>query len=106
MEKRTEDLDAPLIGVIGIISALVVFVIIVGLLAWFNHVRDDELQRKVISQPSEEISTLRAHQQSILNSYRVIDRDKGIVAIPIDLAMKLEARDLAVKSRPAGKESK
>ncbi|MFH0793119.1 MAG: hypothetical protein V2A74_03710, partial [bacterium] len=98
--------DAQLVAVIGIISALVLFVIVVGLLAWFNHVRSEELQRKVIAAPSEEIATLRAHQQSVLNSYRVVDRDKGIVAIPIDIAMELEVRDLASLSRPAGEKSK
>jgi hypothetical protein len=41
------------------------------------------------SAPAIDLATLRAQKRAMLNEYRWIDRDKGIVRIPIDRAMSL-----------------
>ncbi len=39
--------------------------------------------------PRQDLRDLRAHEDDILNSYGWVDRNAGIVRIPIDQAMKL-----------------
>ena len=41
------------------------------------------------SAPSIDLATLRAQKRALLNEYRWVDRDKGIVRIPIERAMSL-----------------
>ena len=40
-------------------------------------------------EPSRDLAALRAEKRAILDEYAWIDRDKGIVRIPIDRAMSL-----------------
>lgn len=39
--------------------------------------------------PARDLAALRAQKRAMLNEYRWIDRDKGIVRIPIERAMSL-----------------
>lgn len=73
---------------IGVVGAILVFVITVSLQALFYRVENSEIQQKVYSQIPEELSALRADQLGKLNSYRWVDKDNGIAAIPIGEAMK------------------
>ena len=42
--------------------------------------------------PREELRDLHAQEDAILNSYGVVDKDAGVMRIPIDEAMKLIVR--------------
>ncbi len=85
---RGHDVDVALIATCGIVAAAILVVLIVGLQAWFYHARDAEHQRKVVSQPYIELKSMQAKQLDQLHSYRFQDKDKGIVQIPIDLAIE------------------
>ncbi len=93
MQQSRDDLNTPKIVLIGIISALLIFIIIVAVQAWFYHYYEQIYQERVVNQESEELKNLRANQQEILNSYRWIDQDNNTVAIPIDRAMELVLED-------------
>ncbi len=43
-------------------------------------------------QPWEQLKQLRAHEDQVLNSYGWVDKDKGIVHIPIDRAIDIVAQ--------------
>jgi hypothetical protein len=43
--------------------------------------------------PPQDLAHFRAHEEKLLNTYYWIDKDKGIVHIPIDEAMKKVVRD-------------
>jgi hypothetical protein len=50
--------------------------------------------------PREDLRELRAAEDAVLNSYGWLDKDKGIVRIPIDQAMKLTVqRGLPAKEK-------
>ena len=89
MTAAKEDLNTPLIVVIGVVSAVVTFVLIVLLQAWFNSQEAAEYHRKVVAPKSEELSRVVAEQQSQLQQYGWVDRERGIVTIPIERAMEL-----------------
>jgi hypothetical protein len=91
VEERRE-IDTPVTVVVGLVGAILVFVLVVALQALFQRVERDELERKVVAAPAQELESLRADQLETLSEYRYVDRAKGIVAIPIDRAMELEVR--------------
>ena len=88
-----DDLNTPMIAIIGFLSAILLFVIIVGMQAWFYSMQNAEFYKKVVTKPQVELNTLISGQQEMLNSYRWIDKDKQIAGIPIDRAMELVARE-------------
>ena len=85
--------------VTGIVGAILVFVVIVGMQATFYYVEQAELYDKVYSQPPEELTRLRATQQERLNSYRWIDEQNRVAAIPIDRATELVVEELSQAAR-------
>jgi hypothetical protein len=102
MEKtpEQEDLNTSLIAVSGLIGAVVVFFGIVALQAWYYNVEKEEMYRKVVAPAAEELAGATAQQLGQLNSYRMIDNAKQIVAIPIDRAMAFVVQDLAANKNP------
>lgn len=81
--------NAPLTALVGIVFAILLFVVVVLLQAFFYQAEQQENVRKVVAVAPEQLSQLRAQQEELLHSYKLIDPQKGVVAIPIDLAMKL-----------------
>jgi type II secretory pathway pseudopilin PulG len=81
--------NTPLTALVGIVFAILLFVVVVLLQAFFYRAEQQENVRKVVAVAPQELSQLRAQQEEVLHSYKVIDPQKGVVAIPIDVAMKL-----------------
>jgi hypothetical protein len=94
------DFSASRIALIGVVGALVVFVMIVGVQVLFYNLQEIETYKKDISQTPEEISNLVARQQAQLHSYRWIDPKRKIAGIAIDRAMQLVVDDLAKGRSP------
>jgi len=81
--------NTPLTALVGIVFAILLFVVVVLLQAFFYRAEQQENERKVVAVAPEQLSQLRAQQQELLHSYKLIDPGKGVVAIPIDVAMGL-----------------
>ena len=47
----------------------------------------EEIQRKVFDSVADEVTRSRADQLATINSYKWIDQEAGIAAIPIEVAM-------------------
>ena len=90
---RYDDPNVAASAVVGIISAILLFVIIVVLQAYFYSAEQGELERKVYSQPYQALQQLDANQLELLNSYGWISEAEGTVHIPIDRAMDLIAEE-------------
>jgi hypothetical protein len=89
------DINVRSIIMIGIIASILVLEIVVGVEAYFYNMETAEIEAKSTSQPIWELNNLVLQQQAEINSYSWIDRDKGIVAIPIDQAMEKIVRNRA-----------
>jgi hypothetical protein len=87
-ETERNDINVSSIVVIGLVSVILLVVIVVGTQAYFYNAQDQEVFRKDVSQPSWQLNNLLLQQQAELGGYKMVDRDKGVVAIPIDVAMK------------------
>ena len=90
---RYDDPNVAASAVIGIISAILLFVIIVVLQAYFYSAEQGELERKVYSQPYQALQQLDANQLELLNSYGWISEAEGTVHVPIERAIELVAAE-------------
>jgi len=90
---RYDDPNVAASAVVGIISAILLFVIIVMLQAVFYRAEQRELAKKVYSQPFEALQQLDATQLEQLNSYGWISQPDGVVHLPIERAMELMAAE-------------
>jgi len=88
---RYDDPNVAASAVVGVIGAIVLFVVIVLLQTWFYKAEEDERYRKVYSQPYEELQKADNEQLERLGSYGWISEGDGVVHIPIDRAMQLVA---------------
>lgn len=86
---RYDDPDVPASVVVGVVGAILLFVIIVGLQALFYRMDEGERSRKVYEQPDQALQQLDADQLGALTSYGWVDQQRGVVHIPIERAMAL-----------------
>ena len=100
---ETADVDGPRIWrMAAALAATIVAAgfIASGVLAFFHHETGRPLSPinapptamaspPLQSAPALDLATLRTQKRAMLNEYRWIDRDKGIVRIPIERAMSL-----------------
>lgn len=77
------------IALTGGIMIILLALIIVGVEAYYDHVREQQIFVKQLQPVSEDLKALRAREDADLNSYRYIDRAKGTVRLPISRAMEL-----------------
>lgn len=88
-----------------VLAGLVLVLLFGGLIALVARQRQgipthDELQRE---QRLKNLADLNAENQKVLTQYHWVDKNKGIVGIPIDRAMQLVLSDLqANRPHPAG----
>ncbi|HSL16456.1 MAG TPA: hypothetical protein VLB51_00955 [Methylomirabilota bacterium] len=88
---RYDDPNVAASAVVGIIGAIVLFVLIVLLQTWFYRAEADERFRKIYSQPYQELQKLDNEQRERLTSYGWISEGDGVAHIPIERAMDLIA---------------
>ncbi|HEX2973652.1 MAG TPA: hypothetical protein VHP11_15060 [Tepidisphaeraceae bacterium] len=75
---------------IGVVSACLLVVIVIGVQAMFVAQEQAEIAGYDTT-PVLSLENLKLQQQVRLNSYRWVDREKQMVAIPIDQAMRIMA---------------
>ncbi|MBD3162107.1 MAG: hypothetical protein GF346_07345 [Candidatus Eisenbacteria bacterium] len=83
----------------GVVGAILIFVLVVALQAFFYAAEQSETRSKTYGRQPEELAGLRAEQQEKLTTYRWIDEKNGVAAIPIERAMEILARELRGQPR-------
>ncbi len=89
-----DDPNARSVAFAGAIGTVLLVMVVVLLQAFFYRAEQSENERKALVTSPAELRKLQAAQQEQLAAYRWVDREKGIVAIPIGDAMRLEAERL------------
>src|SRR5262245_5091917 len=77
----------------GVVTVVILAIMLVWLRGYFFMVRNETVQRVYLSAPNPKIEEQHAREQQVLSSYGWVDRQKGIVHIPIDQAMEIMVRD-------------
>ena len=72
------------------IAGIIFIVIILALLTEYFLFVKEEFYLEIVEEPrSQELLDLRERESEELNSYKLLDKDKGVYRIPIDRAMEL-----------------
>ena len=87
------DPDALATLTVGIVGALVLAIVVVMVQGFYQKALHDELVRKVVSRTPEETRALRASQLERLSRVKWVDREHGLVTLPIDEAIARMLRD-------------
>ena len=80
------------VGTVSVVLTVVFILVTIVIYGWFHN--------RLTSGPMYTVSTveidkLNGQQQQKLDEYRIVDRERGIVAIPIDAAMKRVVAELS-----------
>jgi hypothetical protein len=123
-EGRHEGTDVNIVGIFGFGAALLIVGILVHFMVWllFQYFAGREAQRvrpqyplavqqqerlppqpRLQINPREDMRNLRASEDAILDSYGWVDKNTGIVRIPIDKAMEL-AVQRGLPARPEARQ--
>ncbi len=94
-EERRDNLDAMLIFVIGLASAILILDLIVAATALTYTLENRREERQVVGQPIKEKANSLNDQRALLLGYGIVDPDKQRVRIPIQRAMELYAEQQA-----------
>lgn len=92
------DTQQPPMGLIagvglGILATFVLIIVLIQ--AYFDYVQTGEYYQKVMEPIAADFLRLRTQEDAELNSYGYVDREKGIVRVPIDRAMQLTVTEYA-----------
>lgn len=98
---KYDDLNVKDIAVAGVASVIIVFVCIVGAQALFFDYRNREDVKKIIDSRNAEYDSIIVEQKTRLKEYGWIDKEKQIVAIPIEEAMQIVVKEEAAKNAKA-----
>ena len=91
--ERYDTIDTPKIAIVGFISAILTFVVIVAAQAIFFAADNALDQRRNVAATDSTSQQAITQQEAQLNSYGWVDSEKGIVQIPIDAAMDQVVRE-------------
>ncbi|MBN2081769.1 hypothetical protein JW859_06105 [bacterium] len=90
-----EDINVKTILTVGVVTALVIVVVVIALVGLFNQSQQREIEIKAAAAPAGELDQLKRDQLARLGSYEWVDRERGIVSIPIAQAMQVAVAKLA-----------
>ncbi|MBI4890562.1 MAG: hypothetical protein HY821_08045 [Acidobacteria bacterium] len=85
-------------GLIAIVSASILGLLLVFIIGiyWLYVVAYEKVDQEVYSgAPSKELQAIHDREEQNLHSYGYIDKEKGIVRIPIERAMEIVAAETA-----------
>jgi hypothetical protein len=99
MNNGSSDPPASMTVIVGIIGAILLLAVILVTQVLFFNVQRIEDENKLYAARPAELADLQARELAQINTYRYVDREKGVVAIPIDRAIELYADEM--KSPPA-----
>lgn len=80
----------PVVLMVAIVVVTLIFFFIVGLIGYFQMMQREAFEQDAQAQPNT-LRQMRAREDQLLNRYAYIDREKGLVRIPIERAIELEA---------------
>jgi len=90
-EKK--DVNAKMIIGVGLSSVLILIIIFVVLSDYFTVMETEAVYQAQLKPESVTLKELRAEDEKILTTYKVIDAEKGVYRIPIERAMHLLAEE-------------
>jgi len=94
MPKMYDDPHVPPTAYAVAILVVVFLISVFALEGYFGRAFREEEQDKLVNRSYEELAGVRQEQQALIERYEWVDRETGIVAIPVERAMDLVAAEL------------
>jgi uncharacterized protein YdgA (DUF945 family) len=91
VSRAGNELSIPFLAGVIVAAGLLLWAGSVALQAWFHGELAEEHARKVVEQPVVELEQQLETQRAALTDYRWVDREAGVVRLPIDRAIELVA---------------
>jgi hypothetical protein len=98
---EASDANIGRIVIIGIGCVVLLVVILVLVDQYFTITKEKDIQEMVLKPQSVSLRDVRAREDEILGSYKLIDAGKGVYQIPINRAMEILAQN-TYRSQTAG----
>lgn len=89
------DPNVRFLALFGFATLVVLALVIAGLQYYHDRVKEQQIFVKVLAPESSALQALRAREDQELHSYQYLNREKGLVRLPIERAMELVAREYA-----------
>jgi hypothetical protein len=89
----TSEPRARTIALFGLLTLVVLAIIILGLQWYVDYARERQIFVRQLEPVAEDLRTLRAREDAELNFYGYLDREKGVVRLPVRRAMELVIRE-------------
>ena len=86
--RRTDTNNLFIVGA-GVLSVVIIALMLVWLRSWFFVEKHETMQKLVLSVQNPDLGELQKRDALRLNSYGWVDKENGVVHIPIDRAMEL-----------------
>jgi hypothetical protein len=90
-EKR--DINPVKVFLAGLAGVVIIVIVVLFVSNYFTATREEIIYEEVLKPESKALRELRAREEEELNSYAVLDSEKGIYRIPIKRAMELMAEE-------------
>jgi hypothetical protein len=84
-----------LIALFGVGFIVVLVAVIMGVQFYFDRLQERQVFQTQLAPVSDDMKNVHARDEGNLHSYGYIDRNNGVVRIPIDRGMELLAREAA-----------
>jgi hypothetical protein len=92
------DVNVAKVIIFGIFGIIILVAVLIFTWDYFTSVKESMVENVVLKPQSAAIRELHARETEELNSYKLLDADKGVYRIPIERAMELVA-DEAYRER-------
>jgi hypothetical protein len=97
MAKHVDDPVPGSTAVVVVVFSLAVAITLIALQGYFGRAVSRESEVKIVQPMPEERARIETEQRERLSGYRWVDREAGVVSVPIDRAMELVVQDLAAE---------
>ncbi|EAQ77696.1 hypothetical protein [Blastopirellula marina] len=99
LPAQKDDLNTPVIAVVGFVSAILTFAIVMGLQATYHQYANTLHAEEVVNVKSDATGNILSAQKASLNGYGWVNKDAGQVSLPIDRAMQLVVNEYSTKAK-------
>src|SRR3954471_16321077 len=91
----TSDPNTPGVTIFIVLFVVTLVLVIGATIVYYNVAQQQHEEEVLLSKPSEELGNLHAREDEQLKTYGYINKEKGVVQIPLARAMELVAREAA-----------
>ncbi len=96
----TAEVNARSVTIFLVVTVVMLVVVIGGVQFYFDSLHDREFYEKVQAPVADDLRDLRAREDGQLGSYGYVNKDAGIVRLPVSRAMELLAKEAAEGKLP------